>query len=217
MGIIETLIDFVLNLDKYLSLLIQTFGSWTYLILFAVVFCETGLVFTPFFPGDSLIFISGALANNGLLNVELLFVIFAAAAILGDTANYWIGHFLGPKIFRTNSRFLKKEYLKSAHEFYAKHGGKTIIIARFIPVIRTFAPFVAGIGEMAYRRFIIYNIIGGIAWVAVFLFGGYYFVGLEIVKNNLSLSIIIIIVVSFIPIISEYLRHRSKKAVKSKR
>jgi membrane-associated protein len=217
MGIIETLIDFVLNLDKYLSLLIQTFGSWTYLILFAVVFCETGLVFTPFFPGDSLIFISGALANNGLLNVELLFVIFAAAAILGDTANYWIGHFLGPKIFRTNSRFLKKEYLKSAHEFYAKHGGKTIIIARFIPVIRTFAPFVAGIGEMAYRRFIIYNIIGGIAWVAVFLFGGYYFGGLEIVKNNLSLSIIIIIVVSFIPIISEYLRHRSKKAVKSKR
>jgi len=217
MGIIETLIDFVLNLDKYLNLLIQTFGSWTYLILFGVIFCETGLVVFPFFPGDSLIFISGTLANNGLLNVELLFALFCAAAIIGDTVNYWIGHFIGPKIFHTNARFLKKEYLKSAHEFYEKHGGKTIIIARFIPIIRTFAPFVAGIGEMAYRRFIIYNIVGGISWVAIFLFGGYYFGGLEVVKNNLSLSIIIIILVSFIPIIAEYLRHRSKKAVKSKR
>jgi membrane-associated protein len=183
MGLIESLIDFVLHVDKYLNFLIQTFGPWTYLILFLVIFSETGFVATPFFPGDSLIFIAGAFASSGSLNIEWLIILFSLAAIIGDTVNYWIGHFAGPKIFhRKNARFFKKEYLDTAHEFYEKHGGKTIVLARFIPVIRTFAPFVAGIGEMSYQRFIIYNIIGGVAWVAVFTLGGYYFGSLPIVK-----------------------------------
>jgi len=184
---------------------------WTYAILFAIIFLETGLVVTPFFPGDSLIFIAGTFASNGLLNIELLFLVLSAAAIIGDTVNYWIGHFAGEKFFTKNSRFFKKEYLETAQKFYEKHGGKTIILARFIPIVRTFVPFVAGIGNMSYRKFIVYNIVGGIAWVSIFLFGGYYFGTLEIVKNNLALAIYGIIIVSFVPIILEFLRHRNKR------
>lgn len=214
MGLIQDFINFVLHVDQIVGWLIQTFGLWTYAILFAIIFLETGLVVTPFFPGDSLIFIAGTFANNGLLSFEWLFVIFSAAAITGDTVNYWIGHFAGEKLFQKNSKFFKKEYLKTASEFYKKHGGKTIILSRFIPVIRTFAPFVAGIGSMPYRRFIIYNVIGGIAWVSIFLFGGYYFGGLQIVKQNLSLVIISIVIISFIPVIYGFAK-RSK--VKSKK
>jgi membrane-associated protein len=212
MSIITDFINFVLHLDQSLGAIIQQFGPWTCVILFAIIFCETGLVVAPFFPGDSLIFVSGAFAASGLLNIELLFITLSLAAIIGDTVNYWIGHFVGPKVFaQEKSRFFKKEYLKRAHDFYEKHGGKAIIIARFVPIIRTFAPFVAGIGEMSYRRFIAYNIIGGVGWVAVFLLGGYYFGNLQVVKDNLSLTAIIIIIVSFIPAIVEFLSHRKKK------
>jgi len=217
MGIIENFIDFVLHFDKYLVQIIQTFGLWTYLILFLMIFCETGFVVTPFFPGDSLIFVSGTLANRGLLKIEWLFVLLSLAAIAGDTVNYWIGHFIGLKMFtKKNARFFKKEYLERTHEFYEKHGGKTIIIARFIPIIRTFAPFIAGIGKMKYWKFITYNIVGGIGWITIFLFGGYYFGSLQVVKENLSLAIILIIVVSLIPAMIELLSYRRKKVKSTK-
>lgn len=198
MGLVDTLINFVLHVDKYLDFLIRTFGIWTYVILFAIIFAETGLVVFPFFPGDSLIFIAGVFASVGSLDVILLFISFALGAIIGDTVNYWIGHSLGRKVFREKSRFFKKKYLIEAEKFYERHGGKTIVIARFIPIIRTFAPFVAGIGNMSYRRFITYNIIGGIAWVLIFLLAGYFFGNIPIVKDNLSFVTIGIIVVSLI-------------------
>jgi membrane-associated protein len=211
MGFIQNFISFLLHIDQYLNILIQTFGAWTYVILFLIVFAETGLVVAPFFPGDSLIFISGALAQTGILNVILLFIVFTAAAIIGDTVNYWIGHFFGEKFFKKQSRFFKTEYLERTQIFYKKHGGKTIILARFIPIIRTFAPFVAGIGKMEYRKFISYNIIGGVAWVLIFLLAGYLFGSIPIVKNNLSVSIYVIIFVSLIPVAYELARHARKK------
>ena len=211
MELIKKLIDLVVHLDAHLSDLIRTYGLWTYLILFVVIFCETGLVITPFLPGDSLLFAAGSFAAKGDLQVVWLFAILAAAAILGDTVNYWIGHRIGPKIFqREKSRFFKKEYLDRTHAFYEKHGGKTIIIARFVPIIRTFAPFVAGIGRMSYGTFLSYNVIGGIGWVAIFVFGGYLFGNIPFVKKNFSLVIIAIILVSLLPGIVEFLRHRKR-------
>ncbi len=195
-----------------MAFLIQQFGLWTYAILFLAIFGETGLVVFPFFPGDSLLFVSGTLASKGLFNVEALFGLLALAAVMGDTVNYWIGYVVGPKIFRKeNSRFLKKEYLERARDFYGKYGAKTIIIARFVPIIRTFAPFVAGVGKMSYSRFLIYNIIGGVSWVAIFIFSGYFLGGFQIVKDNLSLLIYVIIIVSLIPAFVEILRHRAKR------
>lgn len=210
---ISELINFILHIDRSLASLIQTFGPWTYAILFAVIFLETGLVVTPFFPGDSLIFIAGALVAVGSLNPFLLFAAFALAAIVGDTANYWIGHSLGRKIFSKKSRIFKEKYLADAEKFYEKHGSKTIIIARFVPIIRTFAPFVAGIGKMSYRKFILYNIVGGIAWVGIFLFAGYFFGTIPVVENNLSLVIIGIIVASLVPAALNFFSHvfKSKK------
>jgi len=207
---IKFLFDLVLHLDKYLNLIITSFGMWTYLILFVVIFIETGLVVTPFLPGDSLLFAAGAFAGLGSLNVEILFFSLMIAAILGDTANYWIGHYIGPKVFTTESRFLKREYLERTQAFYEKHGGKTIFLARFIPIIRTFAPFVAGVGKMRYGYFITYNIVGGIVWTATFIFGGYFFGNLDIVKNNFSLVIIAIIVISVIPAVVEAIKGRKK-------
>jgi membrane-associated protein len=204
--------DLFMHLDKHLSVVIQTYGVWTYSILFVIVFCETGLVVTPILPGDSLLFAAGAFAATGSLNVAVLFGLLAAAAILGDTVNYQIGHLIGPKVFhREDSRFLKKEYLERTHKFYEKYGGKTIIIARFVPIIRTFAPFVAGVGAMTYSRFIVYNVIGGIAWVILFVFGGYYFGNLPLVKKNFSLVILAIIVISVMPGVIEFLRARYGK------
>ena len=218
MSIINDFINLVLHLDQFLGTIIQQFGIWTYLILFLIIFAETGLVVAPFFPGDSLIFVSGALAASNLLNVGLLFVVLALAAIIGDTVNYWIGNFIGPRIFRQkNARFFKKEYLERTHDFYERHGGKTIVLARFIPVIRTFAPFVAGIGKMRYRKFLAYNVIGGIAWVSLFLLAGFYFGTLQVVKDNLSIVIIAIILISLIPAVTELIhqkRKERKKAVK---
>jgi membrane-associated protein len=209
MEFLSRLLDFVLHLDKHLSSLIQTYGLWTYLILFAIIFLETGLVVTPFLPGDSLLFAAGTFAATNTLNVLWLFVLLSAAAILGDTVNYWIGHFVGPKVFhQEKSRFFKKEHLDRTHRFYEKYGAETIIIARFVPIIRTFAPFVAGIGRMSYWKFISYNIIGGIGWVALFVFGGYFFGNIPFIKRNFGLVIIAIIVVSTIPAVVEFYRHR---------
>ncbi|MGD0653974.1 MAG: DedA family protein [Thermoguttaceae bacterium] len=202
------------HLDQVLADLLKNYGAWTYLILFVVIFCETGLVVTPFLPGDSLIFAAGAFATQGL-NPWLLFVLLSIAAIAGDTVNYWIGHYIGPKAFTGKMRFLKKEYLERTHRFYEKYGGKTIILARFVPIIRTFAPFVAGIGAMNYARFIVYNIVGGVAWVALFLFAGYSFAGQEWVKRDFHWVILAIIIISVMPMVIEYLRSRRNKTEES--
>lgn len=212
MEFIKSVIDFVLHLDVHLSELIQNYGLWTYLILFAVIFCETGLVVTPFLPGDSLIFAAGTFAARGDLKVGLLFVLLAAAAVIGDTVNYWVGKIIGPKVFqKENSRIFKKRYLDQTHAFYEKYGAETIIIARFVPIVRTFAPFVAGIGRMTYGKFLSYNVVGGVAWVALFTFGGYFFGNIPFVKKNFSLVIIAIILISLVPVLYEFLKHRKKK------
>ncbi len=210
MNLILYLIDLVLHLDKYLGQIIQDYGTWTYLILFFVIFMETGFVITPFLPGDSLIFAAGAFAGLGYMNVGVLFFVLALAAIAGDTANYWIGHAIGPRAFSGSIRFLKKEYLDRTHAFYEKHGGKTIIIARFIPIIRTFAPFVAGVGAMTYSKFIAYNVVGGLAWVALFSFMGYFFGNLPIVQQNFTFVILAIIFISILPAIIEFIRGRKQ-------
>jgi membrane-associated protein len=207
--LVKYFIELFLHLDKHLNVIIQNYGVWTYLLLFVVIFCETGLVVTPILPGDSLLFAAGTFAALGSLKVEWLYVLLSAAAIGGDTANYWIGHYVGPKVFsKENVRFLNKEYLERTHRFYEKHGGKTIIIARFIPIIRTFAPFVAGIGKMTYGHFISYNVFGGLAWIAVFLFGGYFFGNLPFVKRNFTLAILAIIFISVMPAVIEFLNQR---------
>lgn len=211
MGIISFALDFVLHMDRYLGQIVAATGNWTYIVLFAVIFIETGLVVTPFLPGDSVLFASGALiASQGILDVRLLYLIVVAAAILGDTANYWIGHFVGDRVFTEKSRLFKKEYLDRTHAFYEKHGGKTIFLARFIPIIRTFAPFVAGVGKMSYWRFLSYNVIGGILWPALFLFGGYYFGNIAFIKAHFSMVVIAIVLISLIPALVEFMRNRTQ-------
>jgi len=206
------IVDFLLHLDRHLSPIIEYFGIWTYLLLFLIIFCETGLVITPVLPGDSLLFGVGAFAAAGALNVELLVIILCLAAIAGDTVNYTIGHYVGPKVFHEEKGcFFRREYLDRTHRFYEKYGGKTIILARFVPIVRTFAPFVAGIGSMTYARFIVYNVTGGIAWVLFFVLGGYYFGNLPVIKRNFSLVILIIIILSIMPGVIEYLRHRKEQ------
>jgi membrane-associated protein len=208
MEFINHLIDIFLHLDKYLGTIIQTYGIWTYALLFLVIFMETGFVITPFLPGDSLIFAAGTFAGFGDLNIVVLFIVLCSAAILGDTANYWIGHFIGPRAFSGEVRFLKKEYLDRTHEFYERHGGKTIILARFVPIVRTFAPFVAGVGEMSYPHFITYNVVGGVLWVSLFLFLGYFFGNLPFVQNNFWVVVIVIIGISVVPMIYEFIKGR---------
>jgi len=212
-NVFEWFINFVLHMDEQLPIIIGQIGGWTYLVLFVVIFIETGVVIMPFLPGDSLLFAAGAVAANPEtgLNTWVLFGLLATAAVLGDTANYWIGHFIGPKVFTQGSRFLKKEHLDRTHAFYQKHGGKTIFLARFIPIIRTFAPFVAGIGKMNYGYFISYNIIGGIVWTGLFLAAGHFFGNLPVVKENFSLVIIAIIVISVLPAVFEYIKGRREK------
>ncbi|WP_333654645.1 DedA family protein [Dissulfurispira sp.] len=209
MELIANFIDIFMHLDKHLSLVIQNYGTLTYVILFLVIFCETGLVVTPFLPGDSLLFAVGTFAAIGALDVSVIFVLLTIAAVAGDTVNYWIGNFVGPKVFHKDDvRFLNKKHLERTHRFYEKYGGKTIIIARFVPIIRTFAPFVAGIGSMAYGRFLSYNIIGGILWIAVCVFAGYFFGNIPIVKQNFGIVILAIIFISIMPGVIEFLRHR---------
>ncbi len=211
MELILKLLDIFLHLDEYLGAVIQEYGTLAYLFLFFVVFMETGFVVTPFLPGDSLIFAAGTFAGLGSLNPFVIFGLLGLAAILGDTVNYWIGHYIGPRAFSGNIRFLKKEYLDRTHAFYEKHGGKTIILARFIPIIRTFAPFVAGVGAMTYGKFIAYNIIGGLAWVAIFTFIGYFFGNLPIVQDNFSLVIIAIILISVMPAVIEFVKEKLRQ------
>lgn len=211
MNVIKNFIDILLHLDKYLNLIIQNYGFGTYLLLFMIVFCETGLVVIPFLPGDSLLFAAGAFASLGSLNVVLLFLLLGLAAILGDTVNYYIGKSIGHTLYtKEKSRFIKKEYLEQTQAFYERHGGKTIIIARFIPIIRTFAPFVAGIGQMNYGRFVSYNVIGGLSWVGLFTFLGYFFGNLPVVKRNFSFVIFAIIFISILPGIIGYLNQKLK-------
>lgn len=211
MVLIQNFIDFILHLDKYLNLIIGQFGAWTYVILFLIIFAETGLVITPFLPGDSLLFAAGTFAAIGSLNVFILFIVLLAAAILGDTVNYSAGKFLGSRAFKKYPKIFKKEYLDKTQEFYDKYGSKTIVLARFVPIVRTFAPFVAGVGKMNYFRFLVYNIFGGILWVALFIFGGYFFGNIQIVKDNFSLVIIIIIILSFMPMVWEWWKHKRHK------
>jgi membrane-associated protein len=199
MGILKSLLDFVLHLDKHLSPIIHEYGAWTYLLLFAIVFCETGLVVTPFLPGDSLLFAAGAFAANGSLSVWVLAVSLIAAAILGDTANYWIGHFLGHRLLNARRRIVKPEHIAQTHEFFEKYGAKAVIIARFVPIVRTFVPFVAGLGSMSYGRFMSYNAIGGAAWVLLCTFAGYWFGNLPFVQKNFSLVVLMIIFLSLLP------------------
>jgi membrane-associated protein len=214
MEILQTLVDYVLHLEKHLAELVRQYGVWTYAILFAIIFLETGVVVTPFLPGDSLLFAAGALAAIGGLNVGVLFVLLAIAAILGDTVNYWIGHKVGPRVFREDVRFLKREYLTRTERFYEKHGGKTIFLARFVPIIRTFAPFVAGIGTMEYGRFLVYNVLGGIVWTAAFVFAGYFFGNIPVVREHFSLVIVAIVVVSIVPMLYEVaMARREREAV----
>jgi membrane-associated protein len=212
MELINKIIDIALHLDKHLSALIQQYGLWTYAILFMVIFIETGFVVMPFLPGDSLLFAAGTFAALKALKVGWLILALSAAAIIGDTVNYWIGHYVGPKVFRKEkARFFKKEHLDRTHAFYEKHGGKTIIIARFVPIIRSFAPFVAGIGRMSYSRFLAYNVVGGVGWVVLLVGAGYFFGTIPFVKKNFSLAVLAIIAISTVPIVTEYLRHRKKK------
>jgi len=205
--------DLLVHLDRHLAVLLQQYGAWVYLLLFAIIFCETGLVVTPFLPGDSLLFIAGALAAGGGIDVHLLALVLVAAAVLGNTVNYSIGRFIGPKVFHwEDSRFFNKKALERAHAFYEKHGGKTIIITRFVPVLRTFAPFVAGIARMTYLNFTAYNVAGALAWVLLLLYAGYWFGNVSLVKQNLSWVILGIIVLSVMPLAFEYVRQRPKRA-----
>jgi membrane-associated protein len=209
MTYITHFINIILHIDTYLISIIQSFGNWTYLILFITIFCETGLVIIPFLPGDSLVFAAGAFAARGDMNLVILLIILCIAAVVGDTVNYEIGKYIGPKILKQDKiKFIKKEHLERTHKFYEKYGGKTIIFARFIPIVRTFAPFVAGIGEMSYKNFISYNIIGGISWICLFLFGGYIFGDIPMVKNNFTSVIYAIIVISALPALFEFLRQK---------
>lgn len=213
--LIKFLIDFILHIDVHLAELVAQYGTWVYAILFLIIFCETGLVVTPFLPGDSLLFVAGALSalDTNDVNVHLMVILLLFAAILGDAVNYSIGRIFGEKLFSNpNSRIFKREYLDKTHAFYEKHGGKAIILARFVPIVRTFAPFVAGMGKMSYRHFAFYNVTGAIAWVLLFTYAGYFFGDLDIVQKNLKLLIVAIIVISILPGVIEVIRHRRASA-----
>lgn len=206
---IQTFLDILLHLDTHLDAVIRQYGVGTYILLFAVIFAETGLIATPFLPGDSLLFAAGTFAARGLLDLLILLAVLAGAAIAGDTVNYWIGNAVGPRVFRAEgARLFKREYLDRTHRFYEKYGGITIVLARFVPIIRTFAPFVAGIGRMAYGRFLLYNVLGGTLWVVLFVVTGYVFGNIPVVRRNFTLVILAIIVVSILPSVVELLRRR---------
>lgn len=209
MNIFTQLLDFILHLDTHLAEIIEAYGSLTYAILFLVVFAETGLVVFPFLPGDSLLFAAGALSALGSLHISALLIILATAAILGDSVNYWIGNLLGKKIVdNPKITFINQEHIDKTEAFYRKHGGKAVVLARFVPIIRTFAPFVAGVGKMHYQTFFFYNVLGGLIWVGIFTLAGYFFGNLPIIKENFTLAIFAIIAISIVPVVVEYIRHR---------
>lgn len=216
--VMDFIIDFILNIDKHMVEIVNQYHLWTYAILFIIIFCETGLVVTPFLPGDSLLFVAGAISAlpESPINIHLMVLIVFAAAFLGDSCNYAVGRFFGEKLFRNpNSRIFKRSYLEKTHRFYNKYGGKTIILARFVPIVRTFAPFVAGMGKMHYVYFIIYNAVGGAVWVAIFCYIGYFFGDLPFVQDNLKLLIVAIILISILPAVIEVLRAKLKASRKS--
>lgn len=216
MEALSFLFDFIIHLDSHLTEIIEKFGIWTYLILFLIIFLETGVVVTPILPGDSLLFAVGAFAALGTLNLGWLFVLLCVAAILGDSVNYAIGKYVGPKVFcAEDGMFFKKAYLEKTRLFYEKHGNKTIVLARFVPIVRTFAPFVAGIGSMNYPLFLFYNVIGGVLWVSVCLLAGFFFGNIPIVKENFSVVVLLIVFVSVVPVIIEFIKHRSPAAKQS--
>lgn len=217
MDIMSQMVDMLLHLGEYLGELIQHFGALTYLILFAVIFAETGFVITPFLPGDSLIFLAGAFAAQGYLNIILVYIVMLVAAILGDSINYWIGNKIGPRVFtKENSRVFNKKYLEKTHEFYEKYGAKTLIIARFVPIVRTFAPFVAGVGSMEYKTFFKYNVIGAFIWVTSLSLAGYFLGTLPVVKNNFEYAVFLIIGISLLPVAYEFIKARLEKRKRSK-
>ncbi|HYD02980.1 MAG TPA: VTT domain-containing protein [Alphaproteobacteria bacterium] len=219
MGILEIgnkFIHIVLHIEEYLGPIVAQYGAWTYLFLFLIVFLETGFVLTPFLPGDSLLFVVGTMARLDIFNIWLLFILLSAAAILGDTCNYFVGKIIGQKIIRSKRHLIKKEHLDQTRQFFHKHGPKTIILARFVPIVRTFAPFMAGVGKMDYWKFLSYNVAGGILWVGSFLFLGYFFGGIPWVEANFSLVVIAIVLASFIPLIYIFIRDHFKK-LKEKR
>ncbi|MDP1679546.1 MAG: DedA family protein [Candidatus Nitrotoga sp.] len=209
MELLASFIDIVLHLDVHLLAIMQTYGMWIYVILFLIIFCETGLVVMPFLPGDSLLFVVGALCGVGALEIKLVLPLLMAASFSGDSTNYWIGRLVGMRLVkRANSRFLKHEHLEKTHAFYKKHGGKAILFARFLPIVRTFAPFVAGIGLMRYRLFMLFSALGSIAWISLFTLGGYFLGNIPVVKDNLTVMVVIVIVISFLPALREFIRHR---------
>lgn len=212
MDFLRQLIDIFLHLDHHLAQIIEQFGAGSYLILFLIIFAETGLVVTPFLPGDSLLFAAGTFAALGSFDLWLLLVLLIAAAVIGDSVNYWIGARIGERAFSGRVRFLKQEHLERTRAFYARHGGKTIVLARFIPIIRTFAPFVAGVGRMHYPRFLAYNVAGAVLWVSLFVLGGYFFGNIPAVRSNFTLVILAIIALSVVPVIVELLRGRRSEA-----
>lgn len=216
MDVIKYLFDFILHIDVHLGQLISTYGPLTYAILFIIIFVETGLVFVPFLPGDSLLFAAGAFSALGSLNIIFVVPLLMVAAILGDTVNYWIGHFFGEKIIANPKIPINKEHIEKTEAFFKKHGGKTIILARFVPIVRTFAPFVAGVGKMSYKHFISYNVIGGVSWVALFTLGGYFFGNIPAVKHNFTVVILAIIVISVLPMFYEIIRSKLKKPTLTK-
>ncbi|TCL63016.1 membrane-associated protein [Hydrogenispora ethanolica] len=204
--------DLIFHLDDHLNLLAQEYGAWLYVILFLIIFCETGLVITPFLPGDSLLFALGALAAAGVLKMDILFPVLLSATLSGDTVNYWAGYFIGPKVFqKERSRFLNRKYLDRAHQFYERHGGKMITIARFVPVIRTFAPFIAGIARMTYWRFFLYSFLGGLFWISLLTCGGYFFGNLPFIKQNFALTVLAIVLISLLPAAIEVLNQQRQK------
>ena len=213
MDLMAKFIDVLVHLDTHLLDIARDYGSGVYAVLFLIIFCETGLVVTPFLPGDSLLFIAGALAAGGVMNVHLLVLVLILAAVVGDSLNFAIGRWIGPRVFRyEDSWFFKKAYVERTHRYFERYGGRTIIIARFVPVVRTYAPFVAGVGQMDYRRFLMFNVVGGVIWVALIAYAGYMFGTVPVVKENLTLVIFGIIVLSISPAIFEVLRHKLKRA-----
>lgn len=214
MELLKSAIDLFLHLDEYLATIISDYGTWTYGILFVVIFVETGLVVMPFLPGDSLLFAAGTFAALGSLNVWFLIGLMSVAAVVGDAVNYSIGHYLGDRAY--NIKWIKKEYLEKTHAFFEKHGGKAIFLARFVPIVRTFAPFVAGIGKMSYGYFATYNVVGGISWVFIFTLLGYFFGNIPFVKHNFELVIIVIILISVVPMFVEWWKHRREAALAAK-
>jgi membrane-associated protein len=213
MDTLTFLVDFILHLDKHLAQIISDYGTWTYALLFLIIFVETGVVLMPFLPGDSLLFAAGAFAATGSFNVLLLWLLLTIAAILGDTVNYWLGNKFGQLAFNGRIRFLNQSHLHRTQSFFAKHGGKAVVLARYVPIVRTFAPFVAGAGAMDYGRFVLFNVTGGLSWVTIFLFGGYFFGNLPIVRDNFSLVILAVIILSLIPIAVEFIQHRRQTAL----